>query len=238
MIAAFWALFTLVAIPNVLFGKVVVGSYRSIVYQRLAWSHEEEFSGYDVWGGPLGASVVNMALWASSLYLFWLYLLRSRHRVVMYAVSPLVLLWTAGVVMQGTRTYLVTMAVATAIYLLGDSKFGTKAFYHALWAIPLLFVVLQVSTLFRGEGLQSVNAPELSARILEVSGNEGASDEMDGIEFFRTEVAARGTAPSPALGFFRGIVERPIEGVMMPIPPDPFPPEALRPDGGGVQFVL
>ena len=106
MLFAFWSLFVLVATPNVLFGKVVVGAYRSILYQRLAWSQEEEFAGYEVWGGPLGHSVVNMALWASSLYLIWLYLLRSRHRVVMYALSPLVLLWTAGVVMQGTRTYL------------------------------------------------------------------------------------------------------------------------------------
>ena len=85
-----------------------------------------------------------------------------------------------------------TMTVATAIYVLGDSKLGSKAFYYALSAIPLLFILLQVSTFFRTEGLQSVNASELSARILEVSGNEGASNQMDGIEFFRTEVAARG----------------------------------------------
>jgi hypothetical protein len=236
MVFAFWILFILVAAPNVLFGKVVVGSYRSIVYQRLAWSEEDEFAGYEIWGGPLGHSVVNMALWASSLYLLWLYLLRSKHRVVMYVLSPLVLLWTAGVVMQGTRTYLVTMAVATAIYLLGDSKSGAKAFYHALWSIPLLFVMLQVSTLFRAEGLKSVNAPELASRILEVSGNEGATDEMDGIEFFRTEVAARGTAPGPALGFVRGLVERPIEGLMMPIPRTLFP---LKPyDKTGEEYNL
>lgn len=58
----FCILFALVATPNVLFGKVVVGAYRNIVYQRLAWTGDADFSGFEVWGGAVGGSVANMAL--------------------------------------------------------------------------------------------------------------------------------------------------------------------------------
>ncbi len=231
LVFGFWILFVLVAIPNVLFGKVVFGAYRSIMYQRLAWSHEDEFAGFDVWGGPVGSSVVNMALWASSLYFLWLYLLKSRHRVLMYVLSPLVVLWTASVVMQGTRTYLVTMAIATGVYLFGDSKASAKLLLHALWAVPLLFVALQIASFYRAEGLAAVDVSDLSSRLLEVTGNEGASSQMDGIEYFRTEVAGRGVAPNPALGFVRGVVERPIEGLLMPIPRALFPLKPVDPTG-------
>jgi hypothetical protein len=141
----------------------------------------------------------------------------------MYVLSPLVLLWTASVVMQGSRTYLVTMAIASGFYLFGDSKTNTKLLLHALWAVPLLFVTLQVATLYRSEGLAAIDVSDLSARIFEVSGNEGVSSQMDGIEYFRTEVVARGVAPNPAVGFVRGLVERPIEGLLMPIPRSLFP---------------
>lgn len=219
----FWAIFTMVALPNVLFGKVVVGAIRNVMYQRLSWTGDPEFSGFEAWGGPVGGSITNMALWASSLFLFWLYLLKSRQRVIMLLVSPLVLIWTASVVLQGSRTYLVTMAVAAGIYVLGNPRSGARAFINAIWAIALLFVLIQVSTIYRAEGLKVVNLPEFASHVLEVSGNEGASSEMDGIEYFRTELLARGTEPKMAKGFVRGIVERPIEGLLMPIPRPLFP---------------
>jgi hypothetical protein len=232
----FWVLFTLVALPNVLFGKVVVGAIRNIVYQRLSWSGDAEFTGFETWGGPVGGSVANMALWASSLFLFWLYMLGSRQRLLMLLLSPLVLIWTASVALQGSRTYLVTMAVATGVYVLGNPRTGARAFFNAVWAFALVFVLVQVSTIYRGEGLKAVNLPDFSEHILEVSGNEGASSEMDGIEYFRTELLARGTAPNPAVGFVRGIVERPIEGLMMPIPRPLFP---LKPvDESGTEYNL
>jgi len=58
----FWVVFTMVAIPNVLFGKVVVGAFQNIVYQRLSWTGDPEFSGFQSFGGPVGGSVANMAL--------------------------------------------------------------------------------------------------------------------------------------------------------------------------------
>jgi hypothetical protein len=220
---AFGVLFTLVATPNVLFGKVVVGAYRNIIYQRLSWGNDPDFSGFEVWGGPVGASVVNMALWASSLFLVWLYLLRSRHKVLMLVLSPLILLWTASVALQGSRTYLVTMAIAIVVFILGNPKTSAWAVVHAIWTMALLFVLVQVASFYRGEGLQAAKLSDFASRVLEVSGNEGASSEMDGIEYFRTELLTRGTAPNPAVGFIRGLVERPIEGLMMPMPRSLFP---------------
>jgi hypothetical protein len=152
------------------------------------------------------------------MFFVWLYLLRSRHRFLMILVSPLVLLWTASVALQGSRTYLVTIAVGIGVFVLGDSKLSAKAAFHAVWAILLLVVMVQIASVFRSEGLASVNVPEFAAHALEVSGNEGASSEMDGVEYFRTELAARGTVPNPAVGFIRGMIERPIEGLTMPIP--------------------
>jgi hypothetical protein len=234
--AAFWILFAVVALPNVLFGKVVVGAYRNILYQRLSWSGDADYSGFETWGGPLGGSVANMALWATSLFFVWLYLLKSRQRFLMLLVSPLVLLWTASVALQGSRTYLVTIAFGIGVFVLGDSKLSAKAAFHAIWAIMLLFALVQVSSLYRGEGLKAVNIPDFASHALEVSGNEGASSEMDGVEYFRTELWDRGTIPNPAVGFVRGIVERPIEGLMMPIPRSLFP---LKPvDQSGTEYNL
>jgi len=232
----FWILFTLVAIPNVLFGKVVVGAIRNVVYERLTWTGDPEFNGFETWGGPVGGSVANMALWASSLFLFWLYLLKSRHRVMMILLAPLILIWTASVAMQGSRTYLVTMAVATGLYALGNPGTSKRALFYAVWAIALLFLLVQIATLYRGEGLKAVNILDFSEHVLEVSGNEGASSQIDGIEYFRTELLARGVAPNPAVGFVRGIVERPIEGLMMPIPRPLFPWKPV--DASGSEYNL
>lgn len=88
--------------------------------------------------------------------------------------------------------------------------------------MALLFVLVQVGSFYRTEGLQAARISDFSSRILEISGNEGASSEMDGVEYFRTELLARGTAPNPATGFVRGLIERPIEGLMMPMPRSVF----------------
>jgi len=145
-------------------------------------------------------------------------------------------IWTASVVMQGSRTYLVTMAIAIGVYALGDPKISGRAYFHAVWAIGLLFVLVQVASFYRGEGLKAANLSDFSSRVLEISGNEGASSEMDGIEYFRTELLARGTAPNPAVGFIRGIAERPIEGLMMPIPRSLFPWKPV--DDTGTEYNL
>jgi hypothetical protein len=233
---AFWTLFTIVAVPNVLFGKIVVGALKNIIYQRLTWTGDADYSGFEVWGGPVGSSVANLALWAMSLFFLWLYLLRSRHRYLMILVSPLVLLWTASVAMQGSRTYLVTLAVAIGVYVLGNPKLNARASFHAIWAVLLLFALVQVAAFYRGEGLKAINLSDLASHSLEVSGNEGASSEMDGVEYFRTELLSRDAVPNPAVGFFRGIVERPIEGLMMPIPRSLFPWKPV--DQSGVEYNL
>jgi hypothetical protein len=233
---AFWVLFSIVALPNVLFGEVVVGAIRNIVYQRLSWSGDADYSGFDVWGGALGGSIANLALWATSLFLLWLYLLRSSHKVMMLILSPLVIIWTASVAMQGSRTYLVTLAIAIGVFVLGSAKTSSRAFFHAIWAVAVLFVLIQVASFYRGEGLKAVNLSDLSSHALEVTGNEGASSEMDGIQYFRTELVSRGTTANPATGFIRGMVERPIEGLMMPIPRSLFPWKPV--DESGTEYNL
>lgn len=220
---AFWILFAVVALPNVLFGKVVVGALHNIIYQRLTWTGDADYSGFEVWGGPIGGSVANLALWATSLFLVWLYLLKSRHRILMLVVSPLVILWTASVAMQGSRTYLVTIAIAICVFVFGNPKLGRWASFNAIWSFLLLFILVQVASFYRAEGLMAASLPDFASRALEVSGNEGASSEMDGIEYFRTELLSRGAAPNLAVGFFRGILERPFEGLTMPVPRPLFP---------------
>ncbi len=223
IMAGFWILFAIVALPNVLFGKVVMGAIDNILYQRLAGADPENYSGFTTWGGPLGASIANMALWATSLFLLWIYLLRSRYRILMLVLAPLVLLWTASVGLQGSRTYLVVMGMAAFVYFLGSPQFGKKAFIYALVAGPVLFLLLQISTHFRSVGLQSVTMAELSTHMFEIRGNEGASSQIDGIQYFRTELVGKDKAPNPVTGFFRGLAERPIEGLLMPVPRSLFP---------------
>jgi hypothetical protein len=235
MLMGFWIVFALVALPNVLFGQVVVGPIHSILYQRMSWS-DSAYSGYDVFGGAVGGSFANVGLWSTSLFLIWLYLLQSQHRWVMLLLGPLVVLWTAAVVLQGSRTYTVTVGIATLVYLLGKPKSGKKAFFHVLWAVPMLFLLVQIMTHFRGTGLQSVNLPELSDRLLEIRGNEGASSQMDGIEYFRTELVDRGIVPNPLTGFLRGMIGRPVEGILMVVPRPLFPWKAE--DKSGLEFNL
>lgn len=223
IMTGFWILFIIVALPNVLFGKVVMGSIDSILYQRMAGADPDNYSGFAVWGGALGQSVANMALWATSLFLVWLYLLRSRYRLTMLMLAPLVLLWTAGVGLQGSRTYLVTMGSAAMVYFFGNPRIGNKVFFYALVAGPALFLPLQISTHFRSGGLQSVNLPELAAHMFEIRGNEGTSSDMDGLQYFRTELVQKNLAPNPVTGVFRGLIERAYEGLLTPVPRSLFP---------------
>ena len=222
MLLSFFVLFAVVAAPNILFGQVVVGSIESIVSQRAAWADPTQ-GGYAVFGGALGSSFTNVMLWTVSLFLLWLYLLGSRFRFIMWVLAPLVLLWTAAVALQGSRTYLVALALAFAVYVLGSPNLGRRALFHIVWAVPMILLLVQVSALFRTTGLKSFDAVELTAHGLEIRGNEGASSEMDGIEYFRTEIFNRGVAPNPLTGFFRGMFERPIEGALMVIPRTLFP---------------
>ena len=222
MLIGFSLLFVIVALPNILFGKVIVGPIQTIIYQRAAWS-DASLSGYEVFGGAVGGSFSNVGLWAYSLFLVWLYLLGSRFRWLMWLLSPLVLIWTAAIALQGSRTYLVTLAMALIVYVLGNPKIGRRVFFHFLWVAPLVFVLVQVSTIFRVSGLQTFDIGEFASHAFEIRGNEGASSEMDGIEYFRTELFNRDIAPNPLTGFFRGLFERPIEGAMMILPRSVFP---------------
>jgi hypothetical protein len=218
VMAGFWVVFTLVAVPNVLFGKVIMGSIDSIMYQRKAAIGDEIVAGYAHWGGALGQSSVNMALWATSLFVLWLYMLNSRYWKLMLVLAPLILLWAAGVGLQGSRTYLVTMGIAVFVYATGSPKVGKIVFVYAIWAGFVLFILLQMSTLFRSGGLKSFNMSEFSAHMFEIRGNEGTSSQIDGIQYFRTDLMENRRTANPLIGFFRGMVERPIEGLLMPLP--------------------
>ena len=223
LLTGFWVVFWVVAVPNVLFGKVVVGAFKNILYQRAAWAATGEFSGFEMGGGPFDASLVNMVFWSTSLFFLWIYLVSSRYRTQMLVVAPLVLLWTASVALQGSRTYLVTLGFGVLVYLLGNPKFGARTIAYAAVGFPLMLILLQTASFFRNEGLQSIDFRELAQRIFEIRGNEGTSSQMDGLEFFRTELLARDVAPNPVIGFARGMIERPIEGILMPVPRGLFP---------------
>jgi hypothetical protein len=232
----FWLIFVVVALPNVLFGQVIVGPIHSILYQRLAWSDAAGYSGYLAYGGALGASFANVGLWSISLFIVWFYLLGSRHRILMLVVGPLVIIWTAAVAFQGSRTFIVALGIATIVYYFGRQRTRSRAYLHVLWIAPVLFVAIQVMTIFRTTGLQSFDAKELSTHFLDLQGNEGASSEMDGMEYFRTELAERGAAPNPLTGFLRGMVGRPVEGALMIVPRPIFPWKAE--DTSGLEFNL
>lgn len=221
MLAGFAVVFILVALPNAAFGKVVVGPINSIIYQRAAWTAEH--GSYAVFGGAVGGSFANATYWAVSLFLLWLYLLRSRFRWLMWVLSPLVLIWTAAIAMQGSRTYLVTLAVALVVYLFGNPRVGTRALFYAGGGAVVVLALVQISAIFRDQGLQTFNLSDFSSHALEVQGNEGATSQMDGIEYFRTELLARGQVPNSLVGLARGLVERPIEGVLMVVPRSVFP---------------
>jgi len=223
MLVGFALVFAVVAIPNVLYGRVVVGAIKNILYQRATWDETAEFSGFDIWGGPIGTSIVNMIFWSTSLFMLWIYLLGSGYRILMIILAPLVLLWTASVALQGSRTYLVTIGFGLIVYLMGNPKFGKKGALFAAIGVPLLFLLFQTATFYRAAGIQSIDFADLETRIFEIRGNEGTSNQMDGLEFFRTEFLAKDAAPNPLLGFARGMVERPIEGLLMPLPRTVFP---------------
>jgi hypothetical protein len=223
VMTGFWAVFTLVALPNVLLGKVVMGSIDSIMYQRKSPVADEVVAGYANVGGALGPSFINIALWATSLFLIWLYLLRSRRRWVMLILAPLILLWTAGVGLQGSRTYLAMMGAVLVVYLLGNPQSRSKVFAYALWVVPVLFLSVQASTSFRSSGLKEFNWQELSASMFAIRGNEGASSSIDGIQYFRTELVEKGQVPNPVTGFLGGMVMRPVQSLLIPVPRALFP---------------
>jgi hypothetical protein len=195
-----------------------MGSIYGILYERKVAVGDEVVAGYSAWGGAVGQSSVNMALWATSLLLLWLYMLNSRYWKLMLGLGPLILIWAAGVGLQGSRTYLVTMGLAVIVYFTGSPRVGKVVFIYAIWAGLVLFVFLQISTIFRSGGLDSFNMSDFSDHMFEIRGNEGASSQIDGIQYFRTDLMENGKTANPIIGFFRGMFERPIEGLLMPIP--------------------
>jgi hypothetical protein len=219
----FWIVFAVVAAPNVLYGKVVVGAINTIRYQRMDTGSLDNYGGFTTGGSGFSGSLINIALWSTSLFLLWLYLLGSRYWKWMLIAGPLVLIWAASVLLQGTRTPLVTIGMAVIVYFVGNPHFGKKTFLMAFMGGAGLFVLVQISTLFRGGGLQTFDPKELAAHFFEIRGNEGASSQIDGIECFRTEYLDKGLAPNPVLGAFRGLVERPIECFLTPVPRSVFP---------------
>jgi hypothetical protein len=223
VMVGFWILFTVVAVPNVLFGKVVVGSIDSILYQRTVAADNESLGGFTAWGGAVGQSAVNLTIWATSLCVIWMYLLRSRYRMVMLVLAPLVLLWTAGVGMHGSRTYLAILGAAVTVYFLGNPKSGKKVFVYAIVVAPVLLLLQQISTSFRGTGLKAFNWQELAASKFEIRGNEGASSEIDGMQYARTELLEKGLLPNPLIGLWGGLVGRPVESLLLPVPRSLFP---------------
>ncbi len=223
IVLGFLVVLVLVALPHVLFGKVVVGAYKNILYQRAAWSAPEDFSGFQVWGGAVGSSLVNTALWAPSLFFLWIYLLGSRYKVLVWSTAPFVLLWTASVAMQGSRTYLVIIGLGLVVYFLGNPRVGVTSIKYGLFGGVAMLLLLQISTLFRGSGLQGFDARELAERMFEIRGNEGTSSQIDGLEYFRTELLEKDAVTNPLKGLVSGMLLRPIEGILMPVPRTLFP---------------
>lgn len=223
MMHGFLVVFGLVAIPHVLFGKVVVGAWKTILYQRAAFASPEDFGGFQVWGGPVGASLVHTALWAPSLFYLWIYLLGSRYKVIFWSTAPLVLFWTASVALQGSRTYLVVLGLGAVVYFLGNPRVGVKSIKYGIAGSVLLLLLLQISTLFRGSGLQGFNLAELGERMFEIRGNEGTMSQIDGLEYFRTELMEKDAVTNPLVGVASGLLVRPIEGILMPVPRTLFP---------------
>jgi hypothetical protein len=220
----FLALFALVSVPNVIFGGVVASSVNSILYMR----GMDEGRSVIVISDQL-ASILNINHFACSLVTLTWVLYRTKYRRVALLLLPLSGIWALGSIFgMGTRTQVLQFGLALLVPLIGRTSLKIRLFTLVVFGATI-FVTAQIMTYYRTVGLKEVQLDEFADAIGGIQGLETMHDQTRAIEMYvEGYVSPEATGVVP-LDLVIGLVYRPIELLMFPLPRSFFPWKPVDP---------
>jgi hypothetical protein len=224
----FVVIFVLAAIPQVLYGQVVIGAIRQIVYLRagVTQAGESYFTGFT--GEGATGSLINLQHFSTSLVLLSVLLWRSRYRQIVRSLFPFSAIWTAANVLSGTRTQLLLFALAIIVIYGADPKRRISLRMAVL--VPLgVFVLSQLYSEVRNFGLRDIDYDSLRQNFGNVQGLETLHDQTRALDFFIDGYRSPWSTGFPPADFLIGLVYRPIEFFLFVLPRSIFPWKPLDP---------
>jgi len=224
----FLVVFALSAIPQVLYGQVVVGAIRQIIYMRAGVTQTGEVYYSNFSGEGASASLINLQHFSTSLVLLSVLLWRSRYRQIVRALFPFSVIWTAANVLSGTRTQLLLFAVALVVIYLADPK--RKISIRAAVLLPLgVFFLSQVAAQFRDIGIREISWDELKQNFGRLQGLETLHDQTRALDLFIEGYRSPWSTGFAPVDCLIGLVYRPIEFCLFVVPRSVFPWKPLDP---------
>jgi hypothetical protein len=224
----FLAIFVLAAIPQVLYGQLVVGAVRQIVYMRAGATAAGESYYVRFSGEGVSSSLLNLQHFSTSLVILSLLLWNSRHRMVVRSLFPLSALWTTANLLGGTRTQLLLFAVALLVVFGADPK--RRITISAAVLIPAgVFVLSQLASVFRATGLLEFNWAQFQQAFGRLQGLETMHDQTRAIHLFLEGYRSPWSLGFAPADFLFGLIYRPIEFFMFIIPRGLFPWKPVDP---------
>lgn len=224
----FLVIFGLAAIPQALYGQVVIGAIRQIVYMRVGETSVGETYYARTAGEGLGSSLLNLQHFSTSLILLSFLLWNSRHRAVVRLLFPLSALWTAANLLGGTRTQLLLFVVALLVIFGADPK--RRISIRMAIILPVgVFVLVQLASVFRATGLLDFSWDRFQEGFGRLQGLETLHDQTRAIHLYLEGYQSPwslGFAPADLLF---GLIYRPIEFFMFIIPRGLFPWKPIDP---------
>jgi hypothetical protein len=211
----FYGLFVVIGLLNVLRGQFFIGSILAVVYMRSADAPEEAFAR-DIEGSFGSAGAITQS--AVALLLLWMFFFRRERGTVHYIIGLLIAVWAGSFVLSGTRTYLILFAGSLAMLFIGSG--GAKGFKTFLFGgiVAVTFLLAQVMNFYRGAGFREVSMSETFGNVMKVQGLETLADQTRSVAFYLEHPESRWFDVNPFLGFFVGLVHRPIEYAYFLVP--------------------
>ena len=224
----FLALFALSALPQVLYGQVVVGAIRQIVYMRAGATSDGESYYSGLGDGGVGSSLLNLQHFSTSLVLLSLLLWNSRHRFLVRLLFPLSALWTAANLLGGTRTQLLLFVVCLLVIFGADPR--RRVTLRVAVLLPLgVFVAAQLASVFRATGLVDFSWQAFQEGFGRLQGLETMHDQTRAIFLFLEGYRSPWSLGFPLADLLLGLIYRPIEFFMFIVPRGLFPWKPVDP---------
>ncbi|MDX2111074.1 MAG: hypothetical protein SFY80_12605 [Verrucomicrobiota bacterium] len=208
-----WSMFLIIPVGLVYLvtADLIMGSIHIMKEMR----NTEIGTGFEAFGGAMGSfiALVSMAPAVLIIILFLVFSIRNIwiRIIACVIVLPVPLIWCLGLLLSGTRTYIVAFGGVIIIWLCVKIKFNLLK----LSIIGLIFVsiliIAQTTYLYRNTGLSNFDFDETIDKIMDIQGLETLADQSRCFYYIMEEPEGQWFDVDPVSGFFIGLVHRPLE---------------------------
>lgn len=215
----FFAMFLVVAVPNVIWGGVIRDAIENVLYGYSSWEVTGEGPRIFATAEGASSSLVNLRQVAPSLLILTYLLYRTRFGRITLILLPLNLIWSAGVLLAGTRTYLIAFALVWFMVLITDRKIRSGALIYGFLSALALLMAAKVLLKSRSDGLRNFSLSEISTTgVLTFQGNEGLIYHMDAVSFATSGFVSPWSTGNPFGDLCLGLAYEPFEALVIWVP--------------------